>query len=56
MIIKNGDATVVDYKFGERHPGYRAQVRRYAGIYRRLGYIDVSTVVWYVPTDEVDES
>ena len=56
VIIKNGDVTVVDYKFGERHPGYRAQVRRYAGIYRRLGYIDVSTAVWYVPTDEVDES
>ena len=54
VVIKDGKVVVVDYKFGEHNPGYRAQVARYAAIYRRLGYKDVSTAIWYVPTDEVD--
>ncbi len=54
VIIKGDSVTVVDYKFGEHNPRYRAQVARYAAIYRRLGYLDVSTAIWYVPLDEVE--
>ena len=54
VIVKDGAVTVVDYKFGERNPRYRTQVARYASIYRRLGYEDVSTAIWYVPSDEVE--
>ena len=54
VLIKGDSVTVIDYKFGEHNPRYRAQVARYAAIYRRLGYRDVSTAIWYVPSDEVD--
>lgn len=54
VVIQDGKVTVIDYKFGEHNPRYRAQVARYASIYRRLGYKDVSTTIWYVFTDEVD--
>ena len=54
VVIRNGVVTVIDYKFGERDRRYRAQVSKYAGIYRRLGYKDVSTAIWYVASDEVE--
>ena len=54
VVIRDGKVTVIDYKFGEHNPHYRKQVARYAAIYRRLGYEDVSTAIWYVPSDEVD--
>ncbi len=54
VVLNNGSVTVIDYKFGERESRYKAQVNKYAGIYRRLGYKDVSTAIWYVITDEVE--
>ncbi|MBQ8061896.1 MAG: UvrD-helicase domain-containing protein, partial [Bacteroidales bacterium] len=54
VVIRDGKVTVIDYKFGEHNPHYRKQVARYAAIYRRLGYEDVTTAIWYVPSDEVD--
>ena len=54
VVIRDGKVTVIDYKFGEHNPRYRTQVNRYASIYRRLGYMDVSTAIWYVFTDEVE--
>ena len=54
VLVKDGSVTVIDYKFGERDSRYRAQVSKYAGIYRRLGYKDVKTAIWYVTSDEVE--
>ena len=54
VVIQDGKVTVIDYKFGEHNPHYKAQVARYASIYRRLGYKDVSTAIWYVFTDQVE--
>ena len=54
VVIKDNVVTVIDYKFGERESRHKAQVARYAGIYRRLGYENVRTAVWYVPSDVVD--
>ena len=54
VVMKDGAVTVIDYKFGEKESRYQAQVRKYAGIYRRLGYSDVATAIWYVNTDEVE--
>ena len=53
-VICDGDSvTIVDYKFGEHRSIYRRQLDRYADIYRRMGYADVSAYLWYVFTDEV---
>ena len=54
VVIKDGKVTVIDYKFGEKNRRYRRQVARYADIYRRMGYSDITPVIWYVLTDEVE--
>ena len=54
MIVRDGSVTVVDYKFGERDPRYARQVGRYASIYRRMGWNDVRTAIWYVNSDLVE--
>ena len=53
VIIKDDTVTVVDYKFGEHRNGYIRQVARYADIYRRMGYGNVSASLWYLVTGEV---
>lgn len=54
VIISGGKVTVIDYKFGEPRTGYRRQIGRYAELWRRLGYEDVSAFIWYVQTGEVE--
>ena len=58
VIELDGRIIIVDYKFGEPKKYYRKQVSRYAGLYSRLGYKDVSAYIWYVfsenePVDKV---
>jgi len=53
--IHGRKVTVIDYKFGEHHRIYEHQLKKYAAIWRRLGYSDVSAFLWYVHTDEVVE-
>jgi len=48
-VVLDGDrVTVIDYKFGEHHHGYEAKMRKYAGLWRRMGYKDVAAVLWYL--------
>ncbi len=54
VLIKNGKVTVIDYKFGEKRRSYHRQVARYADIYRRMGYSEITPIIWYVLTDEVE--
>ena len=49
----DGRITVIDYKFGAQRDSYLWQVRRYAKLYRDMGYTDVQGYVWYVPQDIV---
>ena len=46
---------IIDYKFGEHDPRYIRQIKRYADIWRRMGYDKVSSVLWYVHKGEVVE-
>ena len=55
VVISDGKVIIIDYKFGEHHKTYERQLRKYAGIWNRLGYKDVSSYLWYVHTDEVVE-
>lgn len=54
VLVKDGKVTVIDYKFGEKRRSYQRQVARYADIYRRMGYSEISSAIWYVLTDEVE--
>ena len=54
VLVKDGKVTVIDYKFGESNRRYRRQVARYADIYRRMGYSEITPIIWYVLADEVE--
>ena len=54
VLVKDGKVTVIDYKFGEKKRRYRRQVARYADIYRRMGYSEITPIIWYVLTDDVE--
>ena len=56
VVVSGGKVIVIDYKFGEKENRYRRQVRKYADIWRRLGYEDVSAVLWYVQTGDIVEA
>ena len=53
VVIADGKVIIIDYKFGEHHRIYERQLKKYAGIWSRLGYEDVTSYLWYVHTDEV---
>ncbi len=55
VVIKDGKVMIIDYKFGEHYKIYERQLMKYADIWRRMGYGDVSAYLWYVHTDEVVE-
>ena len=48
VMAPDGSVTVVDYKFGVQKDSYRAQVRRYVELYRRMGYGKVAGYLWYL--------
>ncbi len=54
VLIQGERVTIIDYKFGEKRRSYRRQVARYADIYRRMGYSEITPIIWYVLTDEVE--
>ena len=53
VVIADCKVIIIDYKFGEHHGIYERQLKKYAGIWSRLGYEDVTSYLWYVHTDEV---
>lgn len=55
VVITGGRVVIIDYKFGEHYRKYEHQLRKYAEIWQRMGYGDVSAYIWYVQTDEVVE-
>ena len=55
VVLTGNKVIVIDYKFGEHDNRYVRQVRRYADLWRRMGYGEVSSFLWYVHTGEVME-
>lgn len=53
VVISNGKVTIVDYKFGEHHASYERQLKKYADVWTRMGYEDITACLWYVRTGEV---
>lgn len=52
VVVMDGKTVVVDYKFGVHHSKYERQMKRYASILSRMGYPEVTAVLWYVQTGE----
>jgi hypothetical protein len=55
VVISGGRVKIVDYKFGEHRQSYVRQLRRYADIWRRMGYASVEACIWYVQDGKVVE-
>ena len=55
VLLNSGNVTVIDYKFGEPAPRYSAQLRKYADIWRRMGYGHVEAYLWYVLSNDIVE-
>ena len=54
LIAPDGSRVIViDYKFGQSHSSYLAQVRDYVSLLRHMGYPAVEGWLWYVTEDEV---
>ena len=52
VVVRGWEVTIIDFKFGAEKEGYRYQLRRYAKLYRELGYTVSGCWIWYVEKDE----
>ena len=52
VVIEGNRVRVVDYKFGEAHPAYARQLKRYVEAFRAMGYPQVEGWLWYVEKNE----
>ena len=55
IVRSNGSVDIVDYKFGQVEEKYSRQLGRYAKLFRQMGYSPVTTYIWYIREDSVDE-
>ena len=53
VVLKGGNVIIIDYKFGEHNDRYLSQLRKYADIWRRMGYADVEAYLWYVLNGDI---
>ena len=51
VVVRGREVTIIDYKFGHEEEAYRYQLRRYARLYRSLGYEVAGAWIWYVEED-----
>ncbi len=54
-IHPDGKVNIIDYKFGAHRRHYETQIAEYAGIWRKMGYQNVTAFLWYVFDDKVVE-
>ena len=53
VMVRDGKAVVVDFKFGKPQQRYHEQVAHYADLLTRMGYQPVEAYLWYVYTGEI---
>ena len=53
VVLKDGKVVIVDYKFGEQDSRYASQLRKYADIWRRMGYAEIEAHLWYVMRGDI---
>ena len=55
VVIKGGSISIIDFKFGKRRKEYARQVTRYANLWRKMGYSDIQTYLWYVEEGHIEQ-
>lgn len=53
VMVKGGDAVVVDYKFGKENSKHKKQIERYKIILKSMGYNNVDGYLWYINENSV---
>ena len=53
MIMPDGRAVVVDFKFGREKEDYMHQVQEYMDLLRKMGYPNVQGYIWYVYNNRI---
>lgn len=54
VIRPDGEVIVIDYKTGQEHAGYRAQVRSYMKLLSSMGFKPVKGYLWYIETGKIE--
>ena len=52
VVLNDGEVTIIDYKSGEHDRRYERQMTRYSGMWKRMGYEKVTSILWYLHTGE----
>ncbi len=53
IILRDGEATIIDFKFGDESPHYLSQIRQYRNILTEMGYKVVQAYLWFVDADKI---
>jgi superfamily I DNA/RNA helicase len=53
IILSDGKAVIIDFKFGKEEPHYIRQISEYRDLMSAMGYSDVSAFIWYVEKNKV---
>ena len=48
VVIRDGKATIIDFKFGKQKPEYNEQLRQYKELLAEMGYNNIAANIWYV--------
>ncbi len=55
VILRDGKAIIIDFKFGDENPHHLLQVRQYKRILSEMGYKEAEAFLWYVDNDRIVE-
>jgi ATP-dependent exoDNAse (exonuclease V) beta subunit len=53
IIIKEGSAIIIDFKFGEENPHYASQLKQYRKLMEDMGYRNIEAFLWYVDKNKI---
>jgi ATP-dependent exoDNAse (exonuclease V) beta subunit len=53
VILKNGKAVIIDFKFGEENKHYAEQVGQYRNLLTDMGYKEIEGYLWYVDRNKI---
>ena len=53
VVLDDGSVEIIDYKFGDDHPSYTSQVRRYIKLLNQAGYSNVRGYLWFIPSNTI---
>lgn len=54
VMVKDNNAIVVDFKFGQKEKKYNRQIGDYMKLLKNIGYKNINGYLWYVTLNEVE--